>query len=86
MWSFVFKCFQIVTALFKELAHGLEVFFNFYLGVSLNMWRFDDQKKKLYVSRSFVFTNPQVRCRRGRGSVGRQEKGVGSRSIMEFVR
>ena len=35
---------------------------NFYLGVSLNMWRFDDHKKKLYVSRSFVFTNPQVRC------------------------
>ncbi|KAJ7351658.1 hypothetical protein OS493_036208 [Desmophyllum pertusum] len=29
-------------------------------GVSLNMWRFDDQTiKKLYISRSFVFTNTQ---------------------------
>ncbi|KAL9951068.1 hypothetical protein ACROYT_G043663 [Oculina patagonica] len=28
-------------------------------GVSLNMWRFDDQTKKLYISRSFVFTSPQ---------------------------
>jgi len=23
------------------------------------MWRFDDQKKKLYISRSLVFANPQ---------------------------
>lgn len=28
-------------------------------GVSLNMWRFDGQTKKLYISRSFVFTNLQ---------------------------
>lgn len=28
-------------------------------GVSLNMWRFDNQAKKLYISRSFVFTNLQ---------------------------
>ena len=24
------------------------------------MWRFDSQTKKLYISRSFVFSNPQV--------------------------
>lgn len=28
-------------------------------GVCLNMWRFDSQAKKLYISRSFVFSNPQ---------------------------
>ena len=35
-------------------------FFTFPLGVSLNMWRFDGETKKLYISRSFVFTNLQV--------------------------
>ena len=40
--------------------HWLIIFFLFPLGVSLNMWRFDDQTKKLYISRSFVFTNLQV--------------------------
>lgn len=28
-------------------------------GISLNMWRFDNQAKKLYISRSFVFTRVQ---------------------------
>ena len=36
------------------------IFFCLLLGVCLNMWRFDSQTKKLYISRSFVFSNPQV--------------------------
>ena len=36
------------------------IYFCLLLGVCLNMWRFDSQAKKLYISRSFVFSNPQV--------------------------